>query len=180
MTYPDRSFYYKQNEGSDQVPSSVHHDEAPKKKFDRKKAPYYALGGVILIFLVFVGLGLAGKGPLQFSKGKVLGAKTGDVQAVFLANGQVYFGQLKDANEQYLTLTTIFYLKAKDDKSVQATDKSSPTTANTENFDLVKLGNELHGPQDMMKINRDQVLFYENLKADGKVAQAIASYQGSK
>jgi len=42
---------------------------------------------------------------------------------------------------------------------------------------LRKLGNEIHGPVDQMIINSDQILFWENLKDDGQVAQAIERYQ---
>jgi len=42
---------------------------------------------------------------------------------------------------------------------------------------LVKLGQELHGPVDSMQINRDQILFYEDMKESGKVMEAIRSYQ---
>jgi hypothetical protein len=35
----------------------------------------------------------------------------------------------------------------------------------------------LHGPEDEMRINRDQILFTEDIKADGRVAQAIAEYK---
>jgi hypothetical protein len=42
---------------------------------------------------------------------------------------------------------------------------------------LMKLGNELHGPTDMMQINRDHVLFVEDMKDDARVVQAIKSYK---
>jgi hypothetical protein len=41
---------------------------------------------------------------------------------------------------------------------------------------LVKLGCELHGPEDEMLINRSQIVFWENLKEDGQVTQAVAEY----
>jgi len=39
----------------------------------------------------------------------------------------------------------------------------------------VKLGSEIHGPEDLMIINRAQILFVENLKPSGRVSQAIRS-----
>jgi hypothetical protein len=41
----------------------------------------------------------------------------------------------------------------------------------------VKLGNEMHGPQDQMFIRNEHVLFVENLKDDSKVVQAIQQHQ---
>ena len=44
---------------------------------------------------------------------------------------------------------------------------------------LQKLGSELHGPEDQMVINRDQVQFWENLKDDGQVVKAITTYKAN-
>lgn len=88
-------------------------------------------------------------------------------QAVFLSNGQVYFGKIQKLNDKYIDLRSIYYLNSQN-------PSSSSTTANTStNFTLVKLGCELHGPADEMIINRSQVSFWENLRSDGKVAKAI-------
>ena len=97
-------------------------------------------------------------------------------QAVFLANGQVYFGKVTDANNQTLVLEDIYYLRSA--KSLQSSDlKSATSTSETDNFSLVKLGNELHGPEDKMSINLSQVLFVEDLKYDSKVVEAIRAYE---
>lgn len=92
-------------------------------------------------------------------------------QAVFLDGGQVYFGSITELNNRYLTLENIFYLNVSN-STVQ------PDTQNTANqqISLVKLGCELHGPDDSMVINRDKVQFWENLKADGKVTAAINTW----
>jgi hypothetical protein len=102
-------------------------------------------------------------------------------QAVFFTNGQVYFGKLQTLNGGYMKLTDVFYLQAKsttttdDVKNPQAT-----STQETPDVQLIKLGSEIHGPDDEMIISRDQILFFENLKKDGKVAQSIAGYQSQK
>jgi hypothetical protein len=43
---------------------------------------------------------------------------------------------------------------------------------------LTKLGGEIHGPEDLMVINRSQILFVENLKPSGEVSKAISSAGG--
>jgi len=96
-------------------------------------------------------------------------------QAVFLTNGQVYFGKLDSIGDNYLGLSNIYYLQA--DSSIQSGTTAAATTTDTDNAQLVKLGNELHGPEDEMQISAEQVLFWENLKKDGKVAQAIENYK---
>jgi cytoskeletal protein RodZ len=104
---------------------------------------------------------------------------TSEYQAVFLTNGQVYFGKLKVVNPNYLKLTNIYYLQVQSTSSdTTSASQLSASTSGTSgnNVQLVKLGNELQGPENMMAINREQVLFWENLKPSGKVTQAIDTY----
>jgi hypothetical protein len=98
--------------------------------------------------------------------------KSKQFQAVFLTNGQVYFGKLKAINNSYVKVTDIYYLQVQ--QTVQPKDQ---TAANNQQVSLAKLGGELHGPEDIMYVNRDQVLFWENLKDNGKVVTAIKNYQ---
>jgi len=107
------------------------------------------------------------------------GIDGGKYQAVFFANGQVYFGKLQVFNGGYLKLTDIYYLQSQssgDSSNPQATSKDQAAGSNVQ---LIKLGDEIHGPEDEMIISKDQVLFYENLKADGKVAQSIKKFKDS-
>lgn len=92
-------------------------------------------------------------------------------QAVFLNGGQVYFGKVTDLNSKYINLNDIYYLRV--NQQVQP-DQQQNTNAN--DISLVKLGCELHGPEDSMVINREQVIFWENLKADGQVAKAVEEF----
>jgi hypothetical protein len=89
-------------------------------------------------------------------------------QAVFLSGGQVYFGKITSLTNDVVTLSDIYYLR------VNQQQEGQPVDAN--NISLAKLGNELHGPEDAMVINRDQVQFWENLKDDGQVVKAIKEY----
>ena len=93
-------------------------------------------------------------------------------QAVFLTNGQVYFGKITGVNDKVVDLQDIYYLN-----SQQQPDTSNKNATQQTNFSLVKLGCELHGPADQMIINREQVSFWENLKSDGKVAKAIEQFK---
>jgi len=96
-------------------------------------------------------------------------------QAVFLTNGQVYFGKLSES-EKWIVLSDIYYLQAT--QPLQQTGSTeTPASASQPNIQLIKLGSELHGPQDQMNIERDKVLFWENMKDDSKVVQAIHQYK---
>jgi len=93
----------------------------------------------------------------------------GKYQAIFLTNGQVYFGHLSNVDGRYAKLTQIYYLQVQ--QQVQPSNNSN--SSQQPQVSLTKLGNELHGPEDSMYIARDQILFWENLKDTGKVVQAI-------
>ncbi|CAN5464143.1 hypothetical protein BH10PAT3_BH10PAT3_6770 [soil metagenome] len=93
-------------------------------------------------------------------------------QAVFLNGGQVYFGRIHSLNDKFITVDNIYYLRV----NQQVQPNQSTTSAANQDVSLAKLGCELHGPTDVMVINREQVLFWENLKSDGQVTKAITAY----
>lgn len=99
---------------------------------------------------------------------------SGKYQAVFLSNNQVYFGKLSNARSQFPALTDIYYLRVT--QALQPSDPKAPQ----QQINLVKLGNELHGPEDVMRINRDHILFVEDLKADSQVVTAIADFKAQE
>jgi hypothetical protein len=90
------------------------------------------------------------------------------LQAVFLTNDQVYFGKISKLTGKTLVLNNVYYLQTQ-----STTQKSNDNS----NVSLVKLGCELHKPFDTMVINRAEVQFWENLQADGQVANAVKSFQ---
>lgn len=87
-------------------------------------------------------------------------------QAVFLSTDQVYFGRIIELNNKYINLSDVYYLSA------QKSDDQKET-----NLELVKLGCEVHGPQDQLVVNRDQVTFWENIKDDSTVVKGIKQLQ---
>ena len=95
-------------------------------------------------------------------------------QAVFLNNNQVYFGHLKNYGREYVSLSNIFYLRAADSPQPSASIPSGSA------LQLVKLGSEPHGPQDVMYIPKDKIMFWENLKPDSQVVQAITASLNQK
>ena len=134
-----------------------------------KSITYSIVGVLVVIILVFAGLKFFGRNgqALRVSSNR-------GYSAVFLTNGQVYFGKIADANNEWVTLTDIFYLQVQ--QQVQPKPEDEATPKNQSKLSLVKLGNELHGPDDEMKINTDHVLFTESLKEDGKVVKSITQY----
>jgi hypothetical protein len=96
---------------------------------------------------------------------------TNTYSAVFLANGQVYFGKMTKNTDKEIVLKDVFYiqLNEKNPNDRSAVDLQS-------GFNLVRLGNELHGPTDELFINRSQVVFYEDLRENSKVVEVIKNY----
>lgn len=131
----------------------------------------------VVVAVVVVVLVLLGVWYFAFNKGTAAVNKD-EYQAVFLTNGQVYFGKLQNVNGNYLGLSDVYYLQVNQSLQPKSSDKKADTSsADNSQLKLVKLGNEIHGPEDQMQVSAKQVLFWENLKNDGKVAQAIANYQ---
>lgn len=132
---------------------------------------------VIITAVVVLALVIAAA-ALWYTKG---GARGGDeaavdpnkYQAVFMTNGQVYFGHLSSLEGEYVELTNIYYLQVQQDVQPSA-DKQ--TEANSK-VSLTKLGSELHGPTDKMNISKDQILFWEDLKDDSSVVKAINDHK---
>jgi hypothetical protein len=122
--------------------------------------------GALIIGLLALYLALGG------NKEEIKYVEKNKFQAVFLNGGQVYFGKIHDLNNKFVTLDNIYYLRV--NQQVQP-NQSASNTAN-QDVSLAKLGCELHGPTDVMVINREQVLFWENLKDDGQVVKAISAY----
>lgn len=94
-------------------------------------------------------------------------------QAVFLTNGQVYFGKVSGERNDYVSLASVYYMVLKKPLQDQNKDDQNQEPAKPE-YTLVKLGKEMHGPTSM-SISRDQILFIENLSDDSKVVGAIKS-----
>lgn len=155
------------------------------------------------VAVVVGGYALVSSGALDglITMGKSGGAKTSipttsSYVAVFLSNKQVYFGRLNHPESDFPTLSDVFYLRVtqtlapgtagsaedvsvvknnKDAKDKIATPAASQQLKNQ--LTLIKLGNEIHGPTDSIRINRDQIVFVETLKDDSKVVKAINDYR---
>lgn len=121
----------------------------------------------VALLLVAVSLWLA---TGNFTNAETKQINTKEYQAVFLTNGQVYFGKVGTLNGNFVSLTHVFYIENQNSTS------SSTTTASS-NYTLRKLGvSELHAPEDKMVINREQVSFWENLKDSSQVVTKIKEY----
>lgn len=123
----------------------------------------------LLWAVIVVGLGVV---IYVLVGGEKLIIRSGDAyQAVFLDNNQVYFGKLKEVNDDWWSLTDIYYLRA-------GTVQNADTNQAENQIDLIKLGGELHAPQDEMIINKDRVIFYEDVGAGSEIVKLIRKHRG--
>ena len=82
-------------------------------------------------------------------------------QAVFLANGQTYFGHYLDRLGPYVKVENAFYI------AQQPTAEEGQTPESR----IIRRGSELHQPLPFVLIPKSAILFVEDLRQDSQVAQ---------
>ena len=126
---------------------------------------------LVVIAAIIFGPRLISGSFFNFSSGGssvVKDPNASDFSAVFLSNGQVYFGEVERDSSTEIVLKNVYYLQVADTAGATGVNPLTQT-----HFNLIKLGQELHGPTDELFINRSQVLFYENLRTDSKIVSSI-------
>ncbi len=160
-------------ESNNEQHDKVHNTNGnPAKKIHRHLTEPTIPGKILVFLLIIASLLVIATLGLSLVANSQQTVKANQYQAVFLTNGQVYFGKLSSVNSSYAVLKDVYYLQQ--DQNVQANQNQNNQQSNVS---LVKLGNELHGPEDQMYVERDKVIFWENLKDSGKVVQAIKQNQ---
>lgn len=163
------------------TPSSPQQSHAASDDSAKNSGGHVAGGGnsnkwlKILTVVILVGIAILlaaiafGLGHGKSDKGEYKYVNRDKYQAVFLSNGQVYFGNVQALNSQYIRMTNIYYLTQGD---------GSSSSSSSSNYSLIKLGcQQIHDPYDSMVINREQVTFWENLQDDGKVVTSIKKFK---
>ncbi len=91
-------------------------------------------------------------------------------QAVFLANGQAYFGRYYDRLGPYAKIEGVYYIQ-----TTKSDDPDKPPESR-----IVRRGSELHGPQDKVLIPKTAILFIEDLKPESPVARFMEQDQAAR
>lgn len=147
--------------------------EKMKSEITRIERPSKNNTGLIKVVIVGVIILLIAAGII-FSgvfKSKNFLENKNEWQAIFLTNGEVYFGKIIKQNIYEVIANNIFYLQAKD-----PLQQGAQIVKQNNDISLIKLGNEIHGPTDEMRFNRSQILFIEDMKNDGRIVKAIKDY----
>jgi hypothetical protein len=109
---------------------------------------------IFLVLLLLPGLlaGCTGGSDLSFPT---------EYQAVFLDNGQVFFGKIGEVSANYLSLHDVYFVQRQEE----------PGKKGAKNI-LMRLGSEWHGP-DFMRINTRHVVYIEPVAPDSRMARLI-------
>ena len=84
-------------------------------------------------------------------------------QAVFLDNGQVFFGKIENAESRFPLLRDVYYVQR-----VEGTEEDKGQVKSM----LIKRGSEWHGP-DLMYLNSQHIVLIEPVDPDSRVAELI-------
>jgi hypothetical protein len=88
----------------------------------------------------------------------------GSYQAIFMTNGQTYFGRYYDRFGAYAKIENVYYLQ----QTAAADPNAAPDTK------IVRRGSELHGPGSRMLVPKSAIQFVEDLSDGSPIAQFMA------
>ncbi len=143
--------------------------ETSKTFWDWQKGYFWAPLLIIIVILVTI---LVCFGVYNYAQNcSLVGAKSA-WKAVFLDSGQVYFGKVSSETKQTIVLRQVHY--------IQPLNQSTKNANQQPQFTLVKLGDEIYGPTNEIRLNRSHILFMETLKADSDVVKTIEGSAAKK
>lgn len=124
------------------------------------------------IVIAVIVVAILGVGYWAMTQGWFMKNNQGGIKAVFLENGQVYFGKITRETSQEVQLTDVFYIQVQDQVQPATTEGGQPTTISVPT--LTKRGDELHQPYGNLRLNRQHIVAIENVGAESQVAKQMA------
>lgn len=143
-------------------------DKSPLQTIERPQEKKYnsvlASRAIFIFFIILIAVSAYYFLPSSAEKGD------SGWRAIKLVNGEIFYGQVKDASADPVILKNVYY-------NYDQNGKEAPENGNLR---LVKRGKETYGPDGSMNIFRAQILYTEPLKDDSKVLEAILNYESTK
>lgn len=143
---------------------------------------FAAIAGVAVAFLVG-GVDIKGIGDRigksvfgffnRFKPSQLSQPSVSDYVAVYMENSKVYFGKMEGADSDEPKLTDVFTLNV---NTSQGEGSDTPQT----DFELVKMTDQFQSPTDLLVLSRNKILYWEPLKSDSRVVEAIKKYKEGK
>lgn len=128
----------------------------------------YERPGALILTLAVVLIGVFVTWQLLLPRGERVNPD--QYQIVVTTNGKTYFGKLRPISGEYLVLDNPYTTQT----VTSTADNKQPDQEQTA---LLKLSQQTYGPEDVLSIRSDQVLFWQNIRSDSKVTKAIESKQ---
>jgi hypothetical protein len=141
--------------------STTRDNEAIEIKAKQKRKITFIVSGVLVALVAATGLIWLIQQVYQSNLQRI---DTSAYQVVFLSNGQSYFGKLQNTGGDFLVMKSPYTAQ---------TAKDSTTSADTTT--LVRVKDQVYGPEDSIAIKSSQVTSWQNLRSDSKVTTAIDS-----
>ncbi|HET8568877.1 MAG TPA: hypothetical protein VFM93_07825 [Candidatus Limnocylindria bacterium] len=132
------------------------------------------LRSLVLALSIVLAVAIVGYGSYAYAEGLVpFGPRDDEWSGVFLTNGQAYFGHFYGAPGEYVILRDVHYVLA---TQLQSQD---PNQQQGTQLTLQRLGSEIHGPTNEMRIAKTQILFIERLRPDSPLLAAIVQLRSA-
>lgn len=145
------------------IMSTTQENEPTKKRVMPKWRIKRIVAGGIAVLLVVIGVIWLIQQLYQTNLQRI---DTSKYQVVYLSNGQAYFGKLQNTGGDFLVMKSPYIAQSVKDSSSSSSSSSDTTT-------LLRVRDQVYGPDDSIAIKSSQVAFWQNLRDDSKVSQAI-------
>lgn len=135
----------------------------PQKKVEQKISQKMVMF-LSLTLLLIVSLGL---GWLWMTS-EIRAVQRDTYQAVTLTNNQLYFGKITKISDQSVTLKDTYYI-------VVPTSSENKPSEVTDATVLRSIKKAAYSPQDTVEIQRENVVYWQNLQKDSQVVKTITA-----
>ncbi|MFZ1458609.1 MAG: hypothetical protein WAT17_01900 [Candidatus Saccharimonadales bacterium] len=134
----------------------------------RIKLPRITRRTLSILAIVALAVGAVAWAYTTSPKGQSIDTST--YQVVYLTNGQAYFGKLENTSGEYLVIRSPYSAQ-----SVQSEQKAGEVTTPTTT--LLRVRDQVYGPEDSIAIRTETVAFWQNLRDDSKITALLKSKQ---
>ena len=148
-----------------------HLEQLASQESNRKRGIFYGQRTAILSLGALLVLAVGFLIVVQLISPK-LTIERDKYQVVYMTNGQAYFGKLKNTTGDYLIMEQPYT-----EQNVSSSESKNGDKVTQDQATLLKVSDQVYGPENSIAIKSSQVAFWQNLREDSKVAQAISSKQ---
>ena len=123
---------------------------------------------VLVLAVTFIGVSLWQDGTFR-NVSQTIRFKN-SYQAVFLSNGQLYFGKITEITNEYIMMDSPHFLQLAQEPGEQVESEVQPE------MKLISIKDEFHKPKDFVMIEKSSVIFIEELRGASQIADAIENF----